>query len=558
MREISSSGSLPALTSQMDVEHGNLTLMRGRNLFSTLRMLALQGIKQPIHSTRHILALGGQLSRVLLGATVHQPNDTDVRFQDPSWRLNPFYRRRLQTYLSLQKQFNAWVDESNLSDDDRTRVHFLLDIVADALAPSNSPLNPLALKELLNTGGTSVIKGIRHMVDDMLHNGGMPSQVNKQAFEVGRNLATTPGAVVFRNELLELIQYKPMSEQQYARPVLIVPPQINKFYIYDLTVEKSFVQYALKNRLQVFTISWRNPDARHRDWGMTDYVQAIEQAVDACRSITASKEVNLIGACAGGLSIAALQGYLLSKRQLRKIASATYLVTALDCQVESPAALFVDEPTLEAAKRRSDQHGVLNGRDMARMFAWLRPNDLIWNYWINNYLLGKEPPSFDVLFWNNDTTCLPAALHADFLDFFKINCLEVCGTPVDLKKINIDSFHVGGANDHITPWDTAYRSANALGGKKRFLLSRSGHIQAILNPPGNPKAEYMEHDTLYDDPQVWYGEAQKYKGSWWTTWLDWVHQRSGEQRETLDILGNQDYPVLDPAPGTYVFETGEA
>ena len=558
MLEKSSSGSLPVVVSQLDAEQRNIASLRGRNLFSTLRTLALQGIKQPIHSTRHALALGNQLGRVLLGATVHQPSARDARFQDPTWQQNPFYRRRLQAYLSLRNQFNAWVDESSLPADDRARAQFVLDIVGDALAPSNSLLNPLALKELLNTGGASLVKGVGHLVDDLLHNGGMPSQVSKQAFQVGRNLAVTPGAVVFRNELLELIQYKPMSEQQYATPLLIVPPQINKYYIFDLAADKSFAQYCLKNGIQVFVVSWRNPDARHRDWGLDHYVQALDEVVDVCRAIAASKEVNLLGACAGGLTIAALQGYLLSKRQLRKVASATYLVTLLDSQLESPAALFVDEPTLEAAKRRSEQQGVLDGRDMARVFAWMRPNDLIWNYWVNNYLLGRQPPAFDILYWNNDNTCLPAALHADFIDFFRLNGLEVCGAPLELKKINVDSFHVGGINDHITPWDTTYRSAALLGGKRRFLLSSSGHIQAILNPPSNPKAEYLEHDKLHADPQAWYGEAQKHKGSWWVEWLDWVQQRSGEQRETLNALGNQDYPPLEPAPGTYVFKTCES
>ncbi len=552
MQEQSSSGTLPVPSSQVDDEQQNIVNLRGRSLFSTLRMLAFQGIKQPIHSTRHVLALSGQLGRVMLGATVHQPNARDARFQDPSWQLNPYYRRRLQAYLSLKNQFDAWIDESNLPADDQARAHFILDMVGDALAPSNSPFNPLALKEILNTGGTSLIKGLGHLVDDLLHNGGMPSQVHKQAFAVGRNLATTPGAVVFRNELLELIQYKPMSEKQYARPLLIVPPQINKYYIFDLAENKSYIQYCLKNGLQVFVVSWRNPDARHRDWGLLNYVQALDEAVDVCRSINASKDVNLVGACAGGLTIAVLQGYLLAKKQLRKISSATYLVTLLDSQVESPAALFVDERTLEAAKRRSCEQGVLDGREMAKVFAWMRPNDLVWNYWINNYLLGKQPPAFDILYWNNDSTCLPAALHCDFIDFFRLNGLELDGNPIDLKKIKVDSFHVGGVNDHITPWDSAYRSANLLGGKRRFLLSNSGHIQAILNPPGNPKAEYLEHDTLHADPQAWYSEAQKCKGSWWPEWIEWLQQRSGEQRESLDALGNQDYPPMEAAPGTYV------
>ncbi|SDG60942.1 polyhydroxyalkanoate synthase [Pseudomonas benzenivorans] len=557
MRKQAPTRGLPAPSGMMNAQSAVIGLS-GKDLFSTLRSLAFQGLRQPVHSARHLLALGGQLGRVMLGDTPHPVNPQDSRFADPTWQLNPFYRRGLQAYLAWQKQLNSWIDESDLSADDRTRARFVLALLSDALSPSNTLLNPLALKELFNSGGSSLFKGLSHLLDDLLHNDGMPSQVSKRSFEVGRNLATTPGAVVFRNELLELIQYKPMSEKQYARPLLIVPPQINKFYIFDLASDKSFVQYALKNGLQTFIISWRNPDARHREWGLSSYVQAVEEAVDVCRSITGSKEVNLLGACAGGLTIAALQGHLQAKRQLRKVASATYLVSLLDSQIDSPAMLFADEQTLEAAKRRSYQQGVLDGRDMAKVFAWMRPNDLIWNYWINNYLLGKQPPAFDILYWNNDNTRLPAALHGDLIDFFKHNPLtragglEVCGTPVDLQKVAVDSFNVAGINDHITPWDAVYRSTLLIGGNRRFLLSNSGHIQSILNPPGNPKANYFESGKLSSDPRAWYYDAQHVQGSWWPQWLSWVQEHSGEQHDTLTTLGNQHYPAMEAAPGTYV------
>ena len=456
MQEKAATDSPPAPQTYLNVHNAMLGL-HGKDLYSTLRTLAFQGLRQPLHSARHALALGGQLSRVLLGDTLYRLDPNDVRFSDPTWRLNPFYRRSLQAYLAWQHQLQQWVEQSNLPEDDRARARFILAMLTDAIAPSNSPLNPLALKELFNTGGNSLVKGLRQLLDDVVNNGGMPRQVNKLAFEVGRNLATTAGAVVYRNELLELIQYKSMSEKQYERPLLIVPPQINKYYIFDLSADKSFVQYALKNGLQVFVISWRNPDARHREWGLSTYVEALEQAMDVCREITGSRSVNLLGACAGGLTNAALQGHLQAKRQLRKVSSATYLVSLLDSQVDSTPMLFADEKTLEAAKRRSYQQGVLDGRDMAKVFAWMRPNDLVWNYWINNYLLGKQPPAFDILYWNNDNTRLPAALHGDILDFFKLNPLkhagglEICGTPVNLQKVTVDSFNVAGVNDHITP-----------------------------------------------------------------------------------------------------------
>ncbi|MBU3055130.1 class II poly(R)-hydroxyalkanoic acid synthase [Pseudomonas indica] len=557
MREKPAASALPVPSTYMNAQSAMVGL-RGRDLFSTFRTLAFQGLRQPILSARHLAAFGTQLGRVLIGDTPYKPNPQDSRFADPTWHLNPFYRRGLQAYLAWQKQIAAWIDDSDLDADDRARARFVLSLLSDALSPSNSLLNPLAVKELFNTGGASFFKGVSHLFEDLLHNNGLPSQVSKRAFEVGRNLAVTPGAVVFRNELLELIQYKPMSEKQYARPLLIVPPQINKFYIFDLSPEKSFVQYALKNGLQVFIISWRNPDARHREWGLSTYVQAVEQALDVCRAICGSRDVNLLGACAGGLTTAALQGHLQARRQLRKVASSTYLVSLMDSQVDTPATLFVDEKTLETAKRRSYQRGVLDGRVMASVFAWMRPNDLIWNYWINNYLLGRQPPAFDILYWNNDNTRLPAALHGDFLDLFKHNPLsrpgglEVCGTPIDLQKVTVDSFSVAGINDHITPWDTVYRSTLLLGGSRRFILSNSGHIQSILNPPGNPKANYYEGSKFSGDPRAWQHDAQHVQGSWWPEWLKWIQEHSGEQHETRMTLGNANHPAMEASPGTYV------
>ena len=557
MRDKSPSDSLPTPINFISAQNTVIGL-RGRDLFSTVRTLLLQGLKHPVYSARHALALGGQLGRVLLGDTPYKVDPQDPRFADPTWRLNPFYRRGLQAYLAWKKQLNQWIDESDLEPEERARARFVAALLGDALAPSNTLLNPLAIKELFNTGGASLLKGMGHLLRDVLHNDCMPSQVNKQAFEVGRNLAATPGAVVFRNELLELIQYKPMSERQYAKPLLIVPPQINKFYIFDLSSNKSFVQYALKNSLPTFIVSWRNPNTQHREWGLSSYVQALEEALDACQAITGSKEVNLLGACAGGLTIAALQGHLQAKRQLRKVSSATYMVSLLDSRIDSPPTLFADEQTLEMAKRRSYQRGVLDGRDMAKVFAWMRPNDLVWNYWINNYLLGKEPPAFDVLYWNNDNTRLPAALHGEMIDFFKHNPLprpgglEVCGTPIDLQKVTVDSFNVAGINDHITPWDAVYRSALLIGGKRRFVLANSGHIHSILNPPNNSKNSYFENDKFSGDPRAWLYDAQKHDGSWWPQWLEWIQERSGELHESQPTLGNRQYPAMEAAPGTYV------
>ena len=556
MREKQESGSVPVPAEFMSAQSAIVGL-RGKDLLTTVRSLAVHGLRQPLHSARHLVAFGGQLGKVLLGDTLHQPNPQDARFQDPSWRLNPFYRRTLQAYLAWQKQLLAWIDESNLDCDDRARARFLVALLSDAVAPSNSLINPLAVKELFNTGGISLLNGVRHLLEDLVHNGGMPSQVNKTAFEIGRNLATTQGAVVFRNEVLELIQYKPLGERQYAKPLLIVPPQINKFYVFDLSPDKSLARFCLRNGVQTFIVSWRNPTKSQREWGLTTYIEALKEAIEVVLSITGSKDLNLLGACSGGITTATLVGHYVASGE-KKVNAFTQLVSVLDFELNTQVALFADEKTLEAAKRRSYQSGVLEGKDMAKVFAWMRPNDLIWNYWVNNYLLGRQPPAFDILYWNNDTTRLPAALHGEFVELFKSNplnrpgALEVSGTPIDLKQVTCDFYCVAGLNDHITPWESCYKSARLLGGKCEFILSNSGHIQSILNPPGNPKACYFENDKLSSDPRAWYYDAKREEGSWWPVWLGWLQERSGELGDPDFNLGSAAHPPLEAAPGTYV------
>lgn len=532
--------------------------IRGKDLLTSARMVLLQAVRQPLHSARHVAHFSLELKNVLLGQSELRPGDDDRRFSDPAWSQNPLYKRYMQTYLAWRKELHSWISHSDLSPQDISRGQFVINLLTEAMSPTNSLSNPAAVKRFFETGGKSLLDGLGHLAKDLVNNGGMPSQVDMDAFEVGKNLATTEGAVVFRNDVLELIQYRPITESVHERPLLVVPPQINKFYVFDLSPEKSFVQYALKNNLQVFVISWRNPDAQHREWGLSTYVEALDQAIEVSREITGSRSVNLAGACAGGLTVAALLGHLQVRRQLRKVSSVTYLVSLLDSQMESPAMLFADEQTLESSKRRSYQHGVLDGRDMAKVFAWMRPNDLIWNYWVNNYLLGRQPPAFDILYWNNDNTRLPAAFHGELLDLFKHNpltrpgALEVSGTAVDLGKVAIDSFHVAGITDHITPWDAVYRSALLLGGQRRFILSNSGHIQSILNPPGNPKACYFENDKLSSDPRAWYYDAKREEGSWWPVWLGWLQERSGELGDPDFNLGSAAHPPLEAAPGTYV------
>ncbi|MGN7741082.1 class II poly(R)-hydroxyalkanoic acid synthase [Pseudomonas sp. 22526] len=533
--------------------------LRRKDLLTSARMVLTQAIKQPLHSAKHVAHFGVELKNVMFGKSTLQPESDDRRFSDPAWSQNPLYKRYLQTYLAWRKELHDWIGHSNLSEQDISRAHFVINLMTEAMAPTNTAANPAAVKRFFETGGKSLLDGLSHLAKDLVHNGGMPSQVNMDAFEIGKNLGTSEGAVVFRNDVLELIQYRPVTEQVHERPLLVVPPQINKFYVFDLSPDKSLARFCLRNSVQTFIVSWRNPTKAQREWGLSTYIEALKEAVDVVIAITGSKDLNMLGACSGGITCTALLGHYAALGE-KKVNALTLLVSVLDTTLDTQVALFVDEQTLEAAKRHSYQAGVLEGRDMAKVFAWMRPNDLIWNYWVNNYLLGNEPPVFDILFWNNDTTRLPAAFHGDLIEMFKnnplirANALEVCGTPIDLKQVTADIFSVAGTNDHITPWKSCYKSAQLFGGKIEFLLSNSGHIQSILNPPGNPKARYMTSEEMPANADDWQENSTKHTDSWWLHWQAWQAERSGKLKKTPSILGNKAYPAAEAAPGTYVHE----
>ncbi|SDA82868.1 polyhydroxyalkanoate synthase [Pseudomonas sp. NFACC15-1] len=533
--------------------------LRRKDLLASARMVLKQAIRQPLHSVKHVAHFSVELKNVLFGKSELQPAGDDRRFADPAWSQNPLYKRYLQTYLAWRKELHAWIDDSSLSPADISRGHFVINLMTEAMAPTNSAANPAAVKRFFETGGKSLLDGLSHLAKDLVHNGGMPSQVNMGAFEVGKSLGVTEGAVVFRNDVLELIQYRPITEQVHERPLLVVPPQINKFYVFDLSPDKSLARFCLRSNVQTFIVSWRNPTKEQREWGLSTYIEALKEAVDVVTAITGSKDVNMLGACSGGITCTALLGHYAALGE-KKVNALTLLVSVLDTTLDTDVALFVDEQTLEAAKRHSYQAGVLEGRDMAKVFAWMRPNDLIWNYWVNNYLLGNEPPVFDILFWNNDTTRLPAAFHGDLIEMFKNNplirpnALEVCGTPIDLKQVTADIYSLAGTNDHITPWKSCYKSAQLFGGKVEFVLSSSGHIQSILNPPGNPKSRYMTSDDMPAKAEDWQENSTKHTDSWWLHWQAWQAERSGKLKKAPTVLGNKAYPAGEAAPGTYVHE----
>ena len=519
-------------------------------------------LTQPTIAAKHLLQLNEELIRVAFGTSEREPSPRDARFADEQFTDNPVYAGMAKSWLAWQAVVNDWVEDIGFEGEDLDRAKFVVSVATDAMAPTNFLLgNPSALKKALDTRGASLVAGLRNLVDDLRHNHGMPSQVDKSAFRVGDNVANTTGSVIHRDDIVELIHYQPATDMQNTRPLLIVPPQINKFYIYDMSPEKSMVKYLVEQGFQVFVVSWRNPTAEHRNWGLDDYVTSLDAAIDVARDVGAADAVNVIGACAGGITLAVALGYLAGKGELDRVASLTLMVNVLQPATEdSVIGLFTNDDTIEAARKRSAQAGVLDGNDTARVFNWMRPNDLIWNYVVSNYLHGESPPAFDILYWNNDTTRLPARLHSDFLDVFKDNVLarqgvlEIKGVPIDLAKVTVPTFITGGTTDHITPWQACYRSTQILGGDTTYVLSTAGHIQSLINPPTSSKRKFYTNANTPPDAEDWRQGAQEHAGSWWPYWVEWLNALANERAAVPTEYGNERYPELCAAPGTYVLE----
>ncbi len=502
--------------------------------------------------------------KILTGKSEIAPDPKDKRFMDPAWRFNPFFKAGAQYYLAVQKGIKSYIEDLEMDALERDRANFISQIIIDALAPTNSLIgNPTAQKRLVDSGGLSLVKGLKNAYNDMVHNDMMVSQVNKKPFKLGENLATSKGAVVFRNEMFELIQYAPTTDTVYGIPQLTIPPQINKMYINDLTPEKSVVKWQQDHGIQPFMISWRNPTHDQGVWGMQEYVDACLQAIDVVCDITGSSKINVSGGCSGGQTMSVLLSKMAANGDDR-INAATMMVCVLEPKRgDTEASSMVSHNGIALARQRAAKKGVIEGSSLARGFAWLRPNDLIWNYVINNYLLGDDPPAFDILFWNADATNLSSSLMGDFLELFEANAYaqpgtyEIANHAVDLTKVKADMFILGGSTDHITPWQACYRSTQLFGSKDvRFILSQAGHMQAILNPPGNPKAKYFKHskDATPPDVQEWMKGTEEVAGSWWPYWMEWLQTRSGKQSDAPKKLGSKKNPAMQAAPGTYIFD----
>ncbi|OYU70362.1 MAG: class II poly(R)-hydroxyalkanoic acid synthase [Alphaproteobacteria bacterium PA2] len=533
------------------------------DLMGAVAVMLRETAGRPAKTLKHLKAFGSDVADIVTQKSELAPSPKDKRFMDPAWRTNPFYKGAMQYYLAAQKGMNAWIQDVEFDDLERARASFITGMVMDSVAPTNTLIgNPSAMKKAFETGGVSLIKGLQNAYEDMTKNDGIVSQVDKRPFKVGENLATSPGDVIYRTEIMELIQYAPSTEQVREIPLMIIPPQINKAYVNDLSPDKSMVRYLVAHGFTVFLVSWRNPSKEHAAWGLGHYVDSLIEATDVIAKVTKSDKVNVTGACSGGITTATLLSKLAARGDER-INAVSLMVCVLDPDAgDSESGALVSKHGIEMARRRSAKKGILEGSSLSRTFAWLRPNDLVWNYVINNYLHGEAPAPFDILFWNNDATNLTATLHSDYMGVYETQPFrnpgeaELAGHMVDLKAVKNDVFIVAGVTDHITPWKACYRTTQLIGSENvEFVLSQSGHIQALLNPPGNPKSKYFHSKTRPPaDIDAWLnGAAEEHSGSWWPFWVEWMGDRAGDLKAAPKQTGNKTYKSLGPAPGQYAF-----
>jgi polyhydroxyalkanoate synthase len=492
------------------------------------------------------------------GAPAAGPPPGDRRFADPEWERHPWFLGQRQAYLAWAEWMRETAGASGLDGADADKAAFAVELLIDAMAPTNFLWgNPAALRKATETGGRSVLDGLENFLDDVVDNGARPRQVDGSAFEVGRNLACTPGKVVFRNDLVELIQYAPSTDTVFEVPLLLSPPWINRYYIMDLAPGRSFVEWAVSHGHTTFALSYRNPDESMRRVGLDDYLlRGLAAAVDAVCELTGAPKVNVAGLCVGGTLAVMLAAHQAQGGDDR-VKSLTLLNTLVDFSRPGPLAAFTDAEAVARVEQSMAERGYLDGREMATTFDALRANDLIWNYVGSNWLMGESPPAFDILAWNADSTRVPEATHSAYLrDFYLENrlaqgTLTLAGRRLRVPDVVSDTYVLAAQADHITPWKSSYATTGLLGGPVRFVLSSAGHIAGIVNPPG-PKRRHWTNDALPPEPQEWIAAAEEHPGSWWEDWARWIEDRAGARRGP-PATGSTAHPVLGDAPGTYVY-----
>ena len=505
-------------------------------------------------------------------APVAEPAQTDKRFRHEDWEEHFLFDYIKQSYLIAARWLHkAVASVEGLDEHTQKKVDFFTRQYIDALAPSNFALtNPEVFRETIATGGQNLIKGLNNLLDDIERGNGQLriSMTDSKAFELGVNIATTPGQVVYQNELMQLIQYEPATKKVFKRALLIIPPWINKYYILDLREKNSLIKWCVSQGLTVFVISWVNPDAKHATKDFEDYLlEGPLAALDAIEKATGEREVNALGYCLGGTLLASMLGYLAARKD-KRIVSASFMASLVDFTGAGELEVFIDEDQVSSLERKMSERGYLEGAHMANTFNMLRSNDLIWSFVINNYLLGRDPFPFDLLHWNQDSTRMPAKMHSFYLrNMYMKNKLRepggitLAGTPIDISKVTVPSYFVSAMEDHIAPWRATYAGPHLLGGKARFVLSGSGHIAGMVNPPAADKYGYWTNDRLPEHADEWFAGARQHPGSWWTDWLAWLKPHLGAQvaaREPGIGPNKTRRKVIEAAPGSYARMRAEA
>ena len=494
---------------------------------------------------------------------VVQPEKGDKRFRDQQWEEHFLFDFIKQSYLIMARHVHDTVTNvQGMDEQAQNKVNFYTRQYVDAMSPSNFALtNPEVFRETVKSGGQNLLKGLKNLLRDVEDGSGQlrVRMTDTSAFELGKNVATTAGKVIFENDMMQLMQYEPLTEKAFKRPLLIVPPWINKYYILDLREKNSYVKWCLEQGHTVFVISWVNPDERQADKTFESYVtEGLLAALDKIEEQTGEKEVNAVGYCLGGTLLTTTCAYLAAKRQ-KRIASATLLTTMLDFSEPGELGVFIDEQQISSLEKKMFERGYLEGSEMAGTFSMLRANDLVWSFVVNNYLLGKDPFPFDLLYWNSDSTRMPAKMHSFYLrNMYMNNCLiqpgaiEIAGTPIDLGKIKIPTYFISAIEDHIAPWKSTYMGAHAVGGSPRFVLGGSGHIAGIVNPPAANKYGYWVNPAakLPATAKEWFEGAQQTAGSWWPDWQAWVTLHEATEVAARSPIGGK-LPVLEDAPGSY-------
>lgn len=547
------------------------TAIAGGDPVSFLRALVgaeLEAAKHPLRTATAFVRFGIGAASALTSAGYRAMGGTspgpvapakgDRRFADRSFEENPFYFLLEQQHLLAEQLTMDLIDAAQLDPAEDRKARMGAKLLLDTLAPTNTLVgNPAAIRVAVETSGLSLVKGARNMLDDLMNNGGWPSQVDSTPFELGVNTGCTKGKVVYRSDLIEILQYEPQTKQVYEIPLLFCPPWINKFYIMDLAPKKSLIEWAVQHGHTAFAISYRNPDASMRDTSFEDYLfQGPLDALRVVKEITGAEKVNTVSVCLGGTLTAIGLSYM-ARIEDDSVNSATFLNTLVDFAQPGALGAFTDEATVAGLEKKMAKTGYLDAKDMAHTFDALRANDLIFQYVVNNWLMGKKPPAFDLLAWNKDSTRMPALMHSTYIrscylrNEFANGDFKVADEKVDPGASDVQNYVLSAVDDHIVPWTSAYRTTQLLGGPSRFVLSTSGHIAGIVNPP-SPKSKHWTNDDLPENPKRWMDEATLNEETWWEDWTRWIGTRAGKKVTAPTGLGSKDHAPMEDAPGTYV------